>query len=349
MKVAIYILLSIIFLFNSCQRKRDDSPLLQGHEYKLWYIDSADKYFPYFLYIDRDGYACVLALDRELGDFVEKEDSEETGYWKLKNDSVMLLNDSRYHFKLTGRNPDTIKIRNLQRGDSMQIIDANFPPDMSYPPISWSDFPPQYKERRQNEEEIQYRYNKWGKEMVKSILLQGHDYQLWRSKDLPPVIYTPDREYITTDTLSGWLIYSYDSATTTVYQGGDTVLNHAFPYYHYYCRFVYFDKYGQMALLYLSGNGWRFLNPYDNNRNEIIGDWVFHFGWLPVDTDRTDAYSTIVYTPPFISFDGFGSGEVCYTTALPPEGVKVKQRRSYPACGDTIGTVKLYHADFSQE
>jgi hypothetical protein len=285
MKTVLCILSLSFILFCSCQGETDTSLLLQGHEYKLWYIDSGDKdslewinldtiklksfwteceydekeewegsyqydceseyvYYirtgketgleilrrfkkkrkaPEFLYMDREGYACVLAFDRKAGDFVEKQDSEMTGIWKLKNDSIMIINKNHYLYRKTGNNPNTVQISNLQTGNDIKITDANFPPTLSGHEISWTD-----KEEKSHSK-------KWGFGIKKSPLLQGYDCKLWRD----------EKKY-----------YDFHKSNKFVFWAVD---DEYFLRDYYYCCYTYFDKYGRYTSLYLtalSGDRW---------------------------------------------------------------------------------------------
>jgi hypothetical protein len=264
-----------------------------------------------------------LALDREVGDFVEKEDSEETGYWKLKNDSVMLLNDSRYHFKLTGRNPDTIKIRNLQRGDSMQIIDTHFPPNLYEHSVVWTDI----REKAH--------YAKWGYGIKQIYLLQGYDYKLWRSENIPPDLYDPHRpeRLITVVDTPPPPVIDYDEYQ--LFPGSDTVYS-TYPLY-YYCTFNYFDKYGKRQRLYLTGERWSFENPYSNPI--CCDDLVDIHHWAPAaGNDTVYVYygdgSRLSYSNDTLYFHNLEINDFvmyCLSVNLPPKskkaGIKNKKKK----------------------
>jgi hypothetical protein len=314
MKSILYIILSLSFIFCSCRGKIEDSLLLQGYKYKLWYIDVKDKdtlewinldtvklksfwteceydekeewegsyqydceseyvYYiktgketglevlrrfkkksptPEFLYMDRDGYACVLTLDRKAGDFVEKQDSEMTGIWKLKNDSVMIINNNRYLYRKTCNNPNTVQIINLQTGNDIKITDTGFPPALSGHEISWTD-----KEEKSHRQ-------KWGFGIKQSPLLQGDDCKLWGDeknfdfyKSNKFVFWAVDNEYFLRD--------------------------------YYYCRFIYFDKYGRYTSLYLtalSGDRWC-MRVYEELFCEgpLDCDELITCGWHPDGND----------------------------------------------------------------
>jgi hypothetical protein len=285
MKSILYIILSLSFIFCSCQGKIEDSLLLQGHEYKLWYIenenenrdslewfnldllklesfwteyggekehdqwDSEYAYYiainhyglekqrkfrkkrniPEFLYIDRDGYVCILALDRWTGDFVEKQDTEMTGIWKLKNDSVMIINKNRYLLKKTDKKSNTLMIRNMKTSRDMKLTDTNFPPPLHDHKAYWTD-----KEEKEHRE-------KWGYGIKQSPLLQGYDYKLWRNK----------KDYGYHNYLK---LLMFERDTTYIWRD------------YYYCNFIYLDKCGRYTDLYLSGDGWHIrISPWCND------------------------------------------------------------------------------------
>jgi hypothetical protein len=290
-------------LLHSCRAKTDTGLLLQGHEYKLWHIYREDKdsfewnnldiaklnsfwiqykdvdeyvndtdrncehahyalissqkriyrfqWFkkkrkaPEFLYMDRDGYACMLVLNRETGNFVEKQDAEMTGYWKLKNDSILIINNNRYLYRKTGNNPNTVQIRNLQTGNDIKITDTNFPPALSGHEISWTD-----KEEKSHRQ-------KWGFGIKKSPLLQGDDCKLWRKEE----------KFCGTNPL--------DCGIDIMYEDIDYITR-----YCYYCQFMYFDRYGRYANLYLTGDKWHI---WESSCDEICcgDDVVFTYDWHP--------------------------------------------------------------------
>ncbi|MDR0573740.1 MAG: hypothetical protein LBG96_06880 [Tannerella sp.] len=207
---------------------------------------------PEFLYMDRDGYACVLILDRKAGDFVEKQDAEMTGNWKMKNDSIIMINSNLYLFKKTGGKPNTVQLSNLKTDSVMEIIDANFPPALLNEPVIWTD------------EKDKEHYRKWGFGIKKSPVLQGYDYKLWRHekninfyKPQKFAFWSVDDEYFLRD--------------------------------YYYCYFIYCDKYGRSIALYLtnlSGNRWS-MREYE----ELFCDgWldcddIITCGWHPEGND----------------------------------------------------------------
>ena len=178
---------------------------------------------PEYLYMDRDGYACVLYFDRNAANFFEKPEAEMTGHWSLKNDSIMLLNNVRYLCRQTGANPTTIQVKNLQTGMRMQIVDANIPYVCDHA-VTWSD-----------DEEMLHK-EKWGYGIKGSPLLQGSDSKLWREEDNFG-IYDP---------------YDTHVALETDY----------FERRYYYCMFMYFDKYGRYADLAIDGRKWRMWEHY---------------------------------------------------------------------------------------
>jgi hypothetical protein len=307
-KTLLHVLLpSCFMLLCSCQGKVDTSLLLQGCEYKLWYIDAKEKdplewtdldtmklnsfwmkykdmdefindpdrdsehasyalisskkgiyrfhdfkkkrKAPEFLYMDRDGYVCLLVLNRETGNFVEKQDTDLTGYWRLKNDSMLIINNSRYLYRKVGKNPDTVQVKNLQTGNDIKIIDANFPPTLTHE-ISWTD-----------SEEISHR-QKWGFGIKQSPLLQGYDYKLWRKEE----------EFCGTHSMDCGISYIYEDIVNITRS-------------YYYCQYMYFDKYGRYAHLYLTGDDWRIR---ESGCDEICCDDVkFVFHWHPSSNDST--------------------------------------------------------------
>ena len=226
-----------------------------------------DKKFPEFLYIDKDGYACVLVLDRNIGDFVEKKDSEITGVWEMKNDTVMVLHNSCYLLKKTGTNPDTVLISNLQTESNMKIIDTNFPPDLN----KYTD--------RSLIKEAGIHNGKWGKRIEQSPLLQGYDYKLWRIEGVPRKIY-------------------YKHEYQNVYEREVEILH---PQYTYF-TFRYFDKYGGIANIYLAADKWRFDDVthsmetwrFDMYRDEA-DDLVSVNYWHPMEKDTVSfGYSEFI-------------------------------------------------------
>ena len=320
-----------IILYSSCQKKRDDSLFLQKYEYKLWYIvkesepqDSSawiqlgsfkiepsweedvsiwdwgedyqpsiaydlsydrawycdhintvenPRYFvkkgetPEFLYMDRDGYACVLYFDRNAANFFEKPEAEMTGYWELKNDSIMILNNNRYSFRKIGKNLDTVLICNLKTGDSMKIMDANFPLNLRYrSPVGWTD------------ENEKYHKERWGFGIKQSPFLQGYDCKLWR-----------------------------EEKCRGFYEPYDPLLKYGHDYIswcYYYCRFIYFDKYGGYDELYLSGLYDDLYHPvnrwciWESDCNDVECDEMFLekniYNWFPNGNDSTHyAYRTV--------------------------------------------------------
>jgi hypothetical protein len=294
---------------HSCSAKTDTGLLLQGHEYKLWHICSEDKdslewmnldvaklqsfwiqykdedefindtdrdsehacytrinpkkginifqifkkkrKAPEFLYIDRDGYSCVLALNRETGDFVEKQEAEMTGTLKVKNDSILIINNNRYLYRKTGRNPDTVQIRNLQTGNEIKIIDANIFPGLSGHKINWT------------EKEETFHREKWGFGIKQSPLLQGFDSKLWRKEEK----------------FCRWS--SLDCGTNFISEDIDYISRS-----YYYCQFMYFDRYGRYAHLYLTGDKWRIMET-DCYDEICCSDDVVLYGWRPNGNDST--------------------------------------------------------------
>jgi hypothetical protein len=307
--------------------------LLQGREYKLWYVDSEDKYSPDFLYIDRDGYACLLALDRKVGDFVEKQGWEMAGRWYSTNDSSMEHNKNCYCLKVTGRNPDTIVISNLQTADSMKIIDTGFPPNLYEHDIEWMD-----------SDEQSYR-KKMGRGIRQNSLLRGHDYQLWRSNEWSPYVRNPDEyEFIRYNPSLPDSFYRRHH--TTIFPGGDTIFS-ADPLY-YYCTFMYLDRYGKMDYIYLDGEEWRFLQPYKNNIC-CYYDVTVHY-WYPVGSNYDTCGAMTVISGHGDSLhivSKTGKDESSYVVVnLPPgkiDRVVLFPQKERVAAGDTVGIIKGYH------
>jgi hypothetical protein len=340
MKTVLYIILSLCFtLFCSCQSEPDDSVLLHGHEYKLWYIDSDDKYFPEFLYVDRDGCAYVLALDRKEGDFFEKQDSELTGCWKLKNDTVLILNNNCYMLKRTGTNPDTIVINSLQTENSMKLIDANFPPDLY-----------EHNKNRTDENDSDYR-KKHGYGIKQNPLLQGNNCMLWKSKERPPGVYCPDGHFVVYEGAHPSPSF-FKRYNATVYPGSDTIYG-AYPLY-YYCPFVYFDSEGKMDFVFLTGKEWRFLPSYENELYSF--DMIYTHIWFPVNSSDhnkpdglavTYGYENSLYIDDERYIDGERfDWKVCYTIAsLPPARKNRKSKNTSItkrfAVGDTVGIITV--------
>ena len=286
-----------IVLCHSCSEPSYNL-FLQDKEYKLWYIDNDDKDFsrhivqydtmhirneeelaylmnetlsdenyrsmiqdyrksrknPDFLYMDRDGYACVLTLDRDIENFVEKSDSEMTGFYQLKNDSVFLLNGIRFLYKGIG---NAITLTNTQTGETTKIIDSNLPQNM------------RTSLDRSSHTNIHSHYERWGSEMAKSPLLQGHEYKLWRIEGVSERNYLPYHIH-------------------AVY-GGDIQIR----YLEYcYFTFVYFDNYGLTAYIYLPGNEWRFNDVFFSEENRNYDYYhAFEYGnsitdyWYPANQD----------------------------------------------------------------
>jgi hypothetical protein len=213
---------------------------------------------PEFLYLDRNGYACVLVLNRETGNFVEKQDAEMTGYWKLKNDSIMIINNNHYLYRKTGNNPNTVvQLTNLRTGDELKITDVRFPPGLSRHEISWT------------EENDREHHKKWGFGIKQSPFLQGYDCKLWRKEEDFCGTYPMDNGVT-------------DCGVKISYGDIDYITRD-----YYYCQYMYFDRYGRYAHLYLSGDGWSIheSNCYDD---EICCDDLFYIhDWHPNGNDST--------------------------------------------------------------
>jgi hypothetical protein len=185
---------------------------------------------PEFLYLDRDGYACVLVFNRETGDFVEKQDSEMTGYWKLKSASVMMINDNRYSISKTGNNPDAIQITNLQTGDNLKITDAaDFLPELNRHKIRWTE-----------ENDSAY-HKKWGFGIKQSPLLQENDYKLWRNEKYNCGIHSSHEE----------------DCMVLPEENIDYITR-----FYYYGEFMYFDRYGRYGYIHLCGERWRIIHEW---------------------------------------------------------------------------------------
>jgi hypothetical protein len=318
MKNGLFFIMSLCFiLLCSCKNKRDESLLLQNHEYKLWYIineeESKDSvewinigtlkiesfweeydwdnegyetdynfdyrsyynfikdverprrfkkkgHVPEYLYVDRDGYACILFFDREAGNFFEKQDAEMTGLWKLKNDSTLLINNNLYSFKQTDIKSDTLQISNMNTGKTLKIKDSGFPFVCGHA-ISWT-----------NEDEKHYR-KVLGLGIKDNPLLQGNDHKLWRE--------------------DGELGFYYPNSPD-LYEGYDYLFGP-----NYYCMFLYFDRYGRYANLAMAADEWRMWENQYHIMSET--DLKITTYWRPVSKDSTFCAFWIVniaYTHP---------------------------------------------------
>jgi hypothetical protein len=212
---------------------------------------------PEFLYLDRDGYACMMVLNRETGDFVEKQDSEMTGYWKMKNDSAMMINDNRYSISNTGNNTDAIQITNLQTGDKLKITDAaDFLPEPNRQKIRWT------------EENDKAHHKKWGVGIKQSPLLQGDNYKLWRNEENNCRIHCPD------------------CGADFLYEDIDYITR-----FYYYGEFMYFDRYGRYGYIHLCGDGWRIIQEWrcddddESSKPDYRSKSDYLYKWYPEGND----------------------------------------------------------------
>jgi hypothetical protein len=216
-----------------------------------WFKKKSDA--PEFLYIDKDRYACRLVFNRKTGDFDEIPDAELTGYWKLKNDSLMMINNNRYSIKRIGNiHPVAIQITDLKTGNKLKIRDSSFPPALNneyY--INWT------------EENDKAHHKKWGFGIKQSPLLQGYDYKLWRKGE----------DFYGCRPVNKGMEFMYEDID---------YINR----YYYYCEFMYFDKYGRYAGLYLFGDEWR-MRGYEELfcMGLLDCDVVITCGWQPVGND----------------------------------------------------------------
>jgi len=219
---------------------------------------------PEFLYFDSDGYACIVYFDRQAGNFFEKQDTEMSGKWKIKNDSILTINNNSFLYKQTGKNPATLTISNLNTGKTIQVVDSRIPYVCGHQ-IAWTE-----------EAEKSHR-KKWGFGIKASPLLQGNNSKLWREEN------RINRCEI-----------NYDNPFV---DRGKEFFERS-----YYCRnLMYFDKYGRYADLDFTGLDWRMSeNNYPSGIVEMIRDFVIT-SWYPNGNDSTfcgyNTYS-ISYTHP---------------------------------------------------
>ena len=172
---------------------------------------------PEYLYFDSDGYACKLFFDRKAGNFFDRKNPVMTGLWKLKNDSILIINNNRFSFKQIDANPITLLVRDFKTGNTITIKDAF--PDVSWHYAPWKD------------EYDKSHLEKWGFGIKDSPLLQGNDYKLWREEKN----------------------YGFEELINPSYETSDYCITK----YYYYCMFMYFDKYGRYADLAIAADEWR--------------------------------------------------------------------------------------------
>jgi len=171
---------------------------------------------PEYLYIDKDGYVCVVYFDKNRGNFFEKPDSDMTGFWKLKTDSIIIINNKSYIFRQTD-NKISIILNELNSEKTIKIVETNFP-YICNRDIVWSG------------EAEKGHLKKWGFGITNSPLLQGFNFKLWRDEQNLGFLWDDE------------LIYS---------QGKD-YLSHRY----YYCMFKYFDKFGRYADIAFTEDKW---------------------------------------------------------------------------------------------
>jgi hypothetical protein len=221
------------------------------------------------------------------------------GDWKMKNDSVMILNNDLYLLKVTGKNPDSVLLRNLKTNDSIKIIDMGFPPDLS---DIWGD---EMADKRDKEH-----YEKWGDNIKVSPLLQGHDYKLWiyvhdfeiYEKTIPPPP-PPSLKYHA---------IQYPSSDTVYYNIE----------WYAYEEFVYFDKYGKMIPFFPlvdAGRRSYFVNPLYCTNN--AGDNQIYVSYWHVGNDTIFAdgkmYRILFNDEDNLEIENLETNDVFYLVKVP--------------------------------
>jgi hypothetical protein len=295
----------LVFILYSCSRSSDNM-LLQGKEYKLWYIDERDANAYQFLYVKRKE---VRFVHLSSDEFVPNSDT--SAYWKMKNDYIMILDNDLYSLKVMGKNPDSVLLCNLKTNDSIKIIDTGFPPDLN---DIWGD---EIVNKRDREH-----YEKWGDRIKVSPLLQGHDYKLW-------FVHVPDDDGIYEKTIPPpppphlqYHAVQYPNRDT-VYFDFDA---------RYYRKFVYFDKYGKMISFFpfvKDAERWYFVNPLYCTNN--AGDDQIHVSYWHAGNDTVffdgKMYQITVYDEYKLKIKNLETNKVSYLLEvyLPPKPEKVPE------------------------
>jgi hypothetical protein len=240
------------------------------------------------------------------------------GDWKMKNDSVMILNNDLYLLKVTGKNPDAVLLCNLKTTDSIKIIDMGFPPDLS---DIWGDETANKRDREH--------YEKWRDSIKVSPLLQGHDYKLWHissrgyedtyiNLDIPETLYAPPPPPPSLK----YHVIQYPNSDTVYYN----IERYA------YEKFVYFDKYGKMIPFFPlvdAGRRSYFVNPLYCTNN--AGDNQIYVSYWHAGNDTVffdgKMYQITVHDEYELKIKNLETNKISYLLEvyLPPKPEKVPE------------------------